>query len=132
MATPSVLILARSMAGSELLSSVKKRLDTFDADCHTLTFNPEAKENIVYPHISGRIKHIDNGAGVLVLVDSDATHQSLLQRLADELSVVCVTGLNEAMIAALAECDGMTLKQMAQHVKQAAQSAITLYSRNNS
>jgi mannose/fructose-specific phosphotransferase system component IIA len=130
MANPSVLILARSMAGSELLNSVKKRIDTFDVDCHTLTFNPEASEAIVYPHISGRIRHIDNGAGVLVLVDSDVTHKALLQQLANELPVICVSGLNEAMIAALAECEGMDLKQMAHQVQQAAQAAIHLYCDN--
>ncbi len=128
MATPTVLILTRSMAGKELLSSVQKRIESFDIDCHTLTFNPEASEGIVFPHISGRIRHIDKGAGVLVLVDSDATHKKLLQRLAAELPAVCVTGLNEAMLEALTDCGGLNLQQTAEHVKNAAKSSVRMYS----
>ncbi len=128
MATPTVLILTRSMAGKELLSSVRKRIETFDFDCHTLTFNPEASENIVFPHISGRIRHIDKGAGVLVLVDSDATHKPLLQRLSSELPVICVTGLNDAMLEALVDCEGLNLPQAAEHVKNAAKASIRSYS----
>ncbi|WP_146196153.1 hypothetical protein [Pleionea mediterranea] len=127
MNTLSVLILTRSMAGTEMLSVVRQRLETLNIDCHTLTFNPEASADTVYPHISGRINHIDKGAGVLVLIDSDATHQALFKKLSDELNVICVTGLNDAMIAAIKECDKLTLPQAAERVIQAGLAAIKKY-----
>lgn len=122
----SVLILSRSMAGAEILDVVRKRHDTLGIDCHTLTFNPDASDNIIFPHVAGRIKNIDKGDGVLVLIDSDATHRGLFERLSRELNVKCIVGYNDAMIHALKECEHKSLEAAANHLLQAAIDGIHL------
>ncbi len=112
------------MAGAELLDVVRKRNDGIGIDCHTLTFNPEASENIIFPHISGRINNIDKGSGVLVLIDSDATHKSLFEQLSQLPNVVCVTGFNDAMINALKFCQNKSLDEASDIVIEAAKDSI--------
>ncbi len=122
----SVLILSRSMAGAEILDVVRKRHETLGIDCHTLTFNPDASDNIIFPHVAGRIKNIDKGDGVLVLIDSDATHRGLFERLSQELNVKCIVGYNDAMIHAIKECQHKSLEAAAKHLLQAAIDGIHL------
>jgi|GEM_PF-6836123 len=127
----SVLILSRSMAGKELLGVVRKRVGSMNIDCHTLTFNPDATDNIVFPHISGRIRNINKGRGVIVLVDSDATHQTLLQRLADECPAIVVSGFNDAMLDAIRHCEALDLQQAADLLADAARTAIKTYQKHD-
>lgn len=127
MASLSVLILTRSMAGKELLTVVRGRHESMNIDCHTLTFNPEATDQIVFPHVAGRIRRIDKGNGVVVLTETDISHSSLFTKLAQELSVTVVTGLNDAMLEAIRDCEGMNINQAAQYLAESAKEGIKLY-----
>ncbi|NVJ49303.1 MAG: hypothetical protein HWE13_03170 [Gammaproteobacteria bacterium] len=127
----SVLILSRSMAGKELLGTVRKRIGNLNVDCHTLTFNEDATDNIIFPHIAGRIRNINKGRGVVILVDSACSHAQLLQRLADECPAIVVSGFNDAMLAAIPECEDMSLSAAAAHLQSAAQNAIGIFAAND-
>ncbi|NVJ58890.1 MAG: hypothetical protein HWE27_00800 [Gammaproteobacteria bacterium] len=127
MASLSVLILTRSMAGKELLTVVRGRHDSMNIDCHTLTFNPEATDQIVFPHVAGRIKRIDKGCGVVVLTETDITHSSLFDKLSKDLKVSVVTGLNDAMLEAIRDCESMNINQAAEYLAESAKQGIKSY-----
>ncbi|MCO7224037.1 hypothetical protein [Pleionea sp. CnH1-48] len=126
----SVLLLTRSNSGQQLLDTVTKRLGTLPLDCHTLTFNPEAQSHIVFPHIQGRIKRIDKGDGVLILMDCVTDHQELVDQLLATSQIACVSGLNDPMIAALYQCEHLSLIDASEAVAKHARSNIQTFIRS--
>ncbi len=104
----SVLILSRSMQGRELLSSAKTQNIDFAMEVHTLTFNPQAESHVVFPHIENRVNHI-NHSGVILLCDSLDHLEEILKKLTQQENIRAITGLNQAMVFALAKCENVSM-----------------------
>ena len=122
-----VLIISHCNLGSELLNAAEfivGKLDGFDA----ISINQTHESEELLKKISGRIKSLEKGQGVLVLTDMfGGTPSNLSLSFLEEKKVEVVTGVNLPMVVAVAQDrDRYNLTELGERAQEEGRRSIAL------
>jgi len=122
-----LLIISHCDLGKELLNAAELILGSLEAaDAISITQTTESEE--LLKTISGKIKALDSGQGVLILTDMfGGTPSNLSLSFLEEERVEVLTGVNLPMVVSLAhDRDRLTLVQLGEKAQQAGKRSIAL------
>ena len=122
-----LLIISHCDLGKELLNAAELILGSIEAaDAISITQTTESEE--LLKTISGKIKALDCGQGVLILTDMfGGTPSNLSLSFLEEERVEVLTGVNLPMVISLAQDrDRLTLVQLGEKAQQAGKRSIAL------
>ena len=122
-----LLIISHCDLGKELLNAAELILGSLEAtDAISITQTTESEE--LLKTISGKIKALDSGQGVLILTDMfGGTPSNLSLSFLEEERVEVLTGVNLPMVVSLAhDRDRLTLAQLGEKAQQAGKRSIAL------
>jgi len=122
-----LLIISHCDVGRELLNAAELILGRIEAsDAVSITQTTESED--LLKTISGKIKALDCGQGVLILTDMfGGTPSNLSLSFLEENKVEVLTGVNLPMIVSLAhDRDRLSLAQLGEKAQQAGKRSITL------
>jgi len=122
-----LLIISHCDLGKELLNAAELILGNLEAaDAISITQTTESEE--LLKTISGKIKALDSGQGVLILTDMfGGTPSNLSLSFLEEERVEVLTGVNLPMVVSLAhDRDRLTLVQLGEKAQQAGKRSIAL------
>jgi len=122
-----LLIISHCDLGKELLNAAELILGSLEAtDAISITQTTESEE--LLKTISGKIKALDSGQGVLILTDMfGGTPSNLSLSFLEEERVEVLTGVNLPMIVSLThDRDRLTLAQLGEKAQQAGKRSIAL------
>ena len=122
-----LLIISHCDLGKELLNAAELILGNLEAaDAISITQTTESEE--LLKTISGKIKALDCGQGVLILTDMfGGTPSNLSLSFLEEERVEVLTGVNLPMVVSLAhDRDRLTLVQLGEKAQQAGKRSIAL------
>ena len=122
-----LLIISHCDLGKELLNAAELILGSIEAaDAISITQTTESEE--LLKTISGKIKALDCGQGVLILTDMfGGTPSNLSLSFLEEERVEVLTGVNLPMVISLAQDrDRLTLVQLGEKAQKAGKRSIAL------
>jgi len=122
-----LLIISHCDLGKELLNAAELILGSLEAaDAISITQTTESEE--LLKTISGKIKALDSGKGVLILTDMfGGTPSNLSLSFLEEERVEVLTGVNLPMVVSLAhDRDRLTLAELGEKAQQAGKRSIAL------
>ena len=122
-----LLIISHCDLGKELLNAAELILGNLEAaDAISITQTTESEE--LLKTISGKIKALDCGQGVLILTDMfGGTPSNLSLSFLEEERVEVLTGVNLPMVVSLAhDRDRLTLAQLGEKAQQEGKRSIAL------
>ena len=122
-----LLIISHCDLGKELLNAAELILGSIEAaDAISITQTTESEE--LLKTISGKIKALDCGKGVLILTDMfGGTPSNLSLSFLEEERVEVLTGVNLPMVISLAQDrDRLTLVQLGEKAQKAGKRSIAL------
>ena len=125
-----LLIISHCDVGKELLNAAELILGRVDAvDAVSITQTSENED--VLATISGKIKNLDQGQGVLVLTDMfGGTPSNLSLSFLEEGKVEVLSGANLPMVVAVSEGrDSLTLSELGEKALNAGRKSIALASK---
>jgi PTS system mannose-specific IIA component len=122
-----LLIISHCDLGKELLNAAEFIVGRMEAaEAISITQTTESEELLAA--ISGKIKGLNHGQGVLVLTDMfGGTPSNLSLSFLKEKSVEVLTGVNLPMVVAVAQDrDRLTLSELGEKAQQAGRRSIAL------
>lgn len=125
-----ILLLTHEAFGEALISTARRILDRLPLAVHALAIPPGSDVDAALRDAASRVRHLDSGAGVLVLMDVyGATPSNVAHSLPGlGLDIRRVSGLNLPMLLRVLNYPEQDLAELAQTAADGGRAGIRLVS----